>query len=113
MWFLAACLGAQSGKPADYDPKDTYKIIDASILSSDPWRIDALVLMAVAHAKNVEIVKEPRDILHLASRFAVGGMDRLLEMLKEGDAEPVWNLSDELDRLLKQIAAQHVTVVES
>jgi len=113
MWFLAACLGAQSGKPADYDAKDTYKIIDASILSSDPWRIDALVLMAIAFTKDVEVVKEPREILHIASRFAVAGMDKLLEMVKDGDAEPVWNLSDELDRLLKRVAPLHTEIAKS
>jgi hypothetical protein len=102
MWFLAACLGAQEGKLADYDLKDTYKIIDASILSSDPWRIDALVLMAISHTKRADVVKDPREILHLASRFAVTGMPKLLQMLKEGDSDPVWNLSDELDRLLRK-----------
>lgn len=103
MWFMAVCLGAQDGKPAEYDAKDTYKIIDASIFSSDPWRIDALVLLAIGHTKNVEIVNEPREVLALASGFAVAGMDRLLQMIKEGDSEPVWNLSDELDRLLKKM----------
>jgi hypothetical protein len=103
MWFLAACLGAQDG-PGDYDQKDTYKIIDASILSSDPWRIDALVLMAIAHTNRADIVKEPREILQLASRFAVAGMPKLLRMLKDGESDPVWNLSDELDRLLRKTA---------
>lgn len=103
MWFLAVCLGAQEGKPADYDPKDTYKIIDGTIFSSDPWRIDALVLLAMGHTKNSEIANDPKEILALASGFAVAGMDKLLEMIKDGDSEPIWNLSDELDRLLKKI----------
>src|SRR5712691_3759070 len=103
MWFLAVCLGAQGGKLADYDAKDTYKIIDATIFSSDPWRIDALVLLAMGHTKNAEIANEPREVLALASGFAVAGMDKLLEMIKDGDSEPIWNLSDELDRLLKKI----------
>ena len=109
MWFLAACLGAQSGKPAEYDQKDTYKIIDASIFSSDPWRIDALVLLAIAYTKKVEIVNEPREVLALASGFAVAGMDKLLEMLKDGEADPIWNLSDELDRLLKKMGPRKVS----
>lgn len=102
MWFLAACLGAQTGKPAEYDSKDTYKIIDASILSSDPWRIDALVLLAIGHTTSVDVIRQPREILAIASGFAMAGMNRLLEMLTEGESEPVWNLSDELDRLLKK-----------
>jgi hypothetical protein len=102
MWFLAVCLGAQEGKPAEYETKDTYKIIDATIFSSDPWRIDALVLLAMGYTKNVEIVNQPREVLALASGFAVAGMDKLLTMIKEGDSDPIWNLSDELDRLLKK-----------
>jgi hypothetical protein len=103
MWFLAACLGAQEGKPAEYDAKDTYKIIDATIFSSDPWRIDALVLLAIGYTNNVEIVNQPREVLALASGFAVAGMDKLLKMIKEGDSDPIWNLSDELDHLLKKM----------
>jgi len=103
MWFLAVCLGAQEGKPAEYDAKDTYKIIDASIFSSDPWRIDALVLLAIGYENNVEIVNQPREVLTLASGFAVAGMDKLLKMIKEGDSDPIWNLSDELDHLLKKM----------
>jgi hypothetical protein len=114
MWFLAVCLGAQAGKPADYELKDTYKIIDASILSTDPWRIDALVLLAIGHTNSVDVIRQPRDVLAIASGFAVAGLDRLLEMLTDGDSEPVWNLSDELDRLLKELGGiQSVSVSPS
>jgi len=57
----------------------------------------------MGHTKNAEIANDPKEVLTLASGFAVAGMDKLLEMIKDGDSEPIWNLSDELDRLLKKI----------
>jgi len=103
MWFLAVFLGAQEGKPADYDSKDSYRIIDASIFSSDPWRIDALISLVRGYTNDIEIANRPREVLALASGFAVAGMDKLLIMVKEGDSELAWNLSDELDRFLKKL----------
>jgi len=55
-------------------------------------------------------VSEPREVLALASGFAVAGMDKLLQMIKEGDSEPVWNLPDELDRLLKKMHSSNRSV---
>lgn len=34
-----------------------------------------------------------------------GGLPKVIEMLKEGDAEPIWNLSDAIDTLLRKRAA--------
>jgi hypothetical protein len=100
MWFLAFCLGAEEGTQGTYDAKDTYKIIDASILSSDPWRIDALVLAAVAHTGKADVIESPRDVLQLASAFAIAGLDRVIAMLRETPSEPIWNLSYELHKHL-------------
>jgi hypothetical protein len=62
----------------------------------------------MGYTKNVEIANEPREVLALASGFAVAGMDKLLQMIKDGGSEPIWNLSDELDRLLKNIRKQQI-----
>jgi len=37
----------------------------------------------------------------LASGFAVAGLPKVIEMLKEGDGEPIWNLSDSLDHIMR------------
>ena len=37
---------------------------------------------------------------HAATGLAVAGLPKVLEMLKDGDAEPIWNLSDAIDTLL-------------
>ena len=48
------------------------------------------------------IVSEPWKVLALANGLAVAGVPKVVEMLKDGDAEPIWNLSDAVDALLRK-----------
>jgi len=103
LWFMAVCLAAR----LDLDPEDigqyeTRKIIDGSIFSSDPWRVHALMLIAIGRTGDIQIVSEPRKMMTLFSGLAVAGLPKVIEMLKEGDAEPIWNISDALDSLLRR-----------
>ena len=102
LWFLSVCVAARLDlKPADIRKFKTRKIIDGSIFSSDPWRVHALMLIAISKTGNVQIVSEPREIITLVSGLAVAGLPKVLEMLQNGDAEPIWNLSDEIDGMLR------------
>ena len=102
-WFLSACVAARLNlKPADIAKYETRKIIDGSIFGSDPWRVHALMLIAIAETGDVQIVSEPRKMMTLANGLAVTGLPRVVEMLKDGDAEPIWNLSDAVDSLLRK-----------
>ena len=101
-WFLAVCVAARLGfKPADLANADTYKIIEGSIFGNDPWRVHTLLLIAIAHTGDVEIVSEPRRIMALANGFAVAGLPKVIEMLKDGQGEPIWNLSEAVEALLR------------
>ncbi len=103
MWFLAFCVGSRLNlDPIDISKYDTKKIIDGSIFSSDPWRVHAIMLTAIAKTGDVQIVAEPRRMMALASGLAVAALPRVIEMLKEGDAEPIWNLSDAIDGMLRK-----------
>lgn len=103
LWFLSVCIAARLElEPADIIKDDTRKIIDGSIFSSDPWRIHTLMLIAIGRTGDVQIVSEPRRIMALANGLAVAGLPKVIEMLKDGDAEPIWNLSDAVDVLLRQ-----------
>jgi hypothetical protein len=103
LWFLSVCVAARLGlEPADITKYDTTKIIDGSIFSSDPWRIHILMLIAIAKTDNVEIVTEPRKVMTLANGLAVAGLPAVIRMLKEGSAEPIWNLSDAIDSILRE-----------
>lgn len=101
LWFLAVCVAARLGlEPADIAKYETKKIIDGSIFGSDPWRVHTLMLVAIAQSGDVQIVSEPRKMMAIASGLAVAGIPKVIEMLKDGDAEPIWNLSDSLDATL-------------
>ena len=102
LWFLSICVAARYGlEPADITKYDTRKIIDGSIFGSDPWRVHTLMLIAIDKTRDVEIVSEPRKMMTLANGLAVAGLPRIVEMLKDGDAEPIWNLSDAIDTILR------------
>jgi hypothetical protein len=104
LWFIAVCIAVKKGlDPVDfakYDNKETYKIIDGSIFTSDPWRIQALMLIAIGTVGKIEIVSEPRKMMTLANGLAVAGLPYVVEMLKDGDDDPIWNLSEAIELII-------------
>ena len=103
LWFLSVCVAARLGlKPADITKYETRKIIDGSIFSSDPWRVHTLMLIAIGKSGNVQIVSEPRKMMTLANGLAVAGLPEIIEMLKDGDEKPIWNLSDTIEGILRK-----------
>jgi hypothetical protein len=103
LWFLSVCVAARLGmEPVDITKRDTRKIIDGSIFGSDPWRVHTMMLIAVGNSGNVSIVSEPRKMMLLANGLAVAGLPKVLDMLGDGDAEPIWNISDAVDGILRQ-----------
>lgn len=106
LWFCALCIAARERlEPADISKYETKKIIDGSIFGSDPWRVHAIMLIAIGITGDVAVVSEPRRMMALANGLAIVGLPKVVEMLREGDADPIWNLSDEIDRLLRARSA--------
>lgn len=109
LWFLCVCVAARLDlEPANISRSKTQKsikIIDGTIFGSDPWRIHTLMLIAVGKTGDIQIVSEPRKMMALAENFAVAGMQKVIEILKNGDAEPMFNLSDYIDSLLRKESA--------
>ena len=103
LWFLSVCVAARLDlEPIEISKYDTRKIIDGSIFGSDPWRVHTLMLIAIGKTGNVQIVSEPRKIMTLASGLAAAGLPTVVEMMKDGEAEPIWNLSDAVDTLIRK-----------
>ncbi len=103
LWFLAVCVAArQNLEPVDITKYETKKIIDGSIFGSDPWRVHTLMLVAIGKTGDVQIVAEPRKMMAIVGGLAVAGLPKVIEMLKEGEGEPIWNISDALDNLLRK-----------
>jgi hypothetical protein len=106
LWFLAVCVAARLGlEPASVANADTRKIIEGSIFGGDPWRVHLLMLIAIEKSGDLEVVSDPRRMMVIANGLAVAGLPKVIEMLSEGDAEPIWNLSDGLDSLLRKATA--------
>lgn len=101
LWFLSVCVAVRLDlEPTDISKYNTKKIIDGSIFSSDPWRVHTLMLIAIGKTGDVQIVSEPRKIISLASGLVVSGLPKVIEMLKNGNSDPIWNLSDAISDLL-------------
>lgn len=102
LWFAALCVAARlKFGPVDYSKSETRKFQEGSILSSDPWRVHTIMLIAIAHTDSVEVVAEPRKMLTIASGLAVAGLPRVFEMIKDGTGDPIWNLSDAVAAMIQ------------
>lgn|SRR5690606_14276534 len=102
LWFAGICLAARQGlRPIDLTKEETFKFHDGSVFESDSWRVQALMLIAIAVAGRVDIVNEPRRIISLANGLAAAGVPVVVEMIENGNQPPIWNLSDNIMELLR------------
>ena len=103
LWFLAVCVAAQEGlDPVDSSKHDSSKIIAGSIFGNDPWRVHAIMLIAIGQTEDINIVSKPRKMMNLANGLAAAGLPKVIDMLKDGDAEPIWNISDAIHEILRR-----------
>ena len=85
--------------PAD-DTRDFVRSTILAVLDQDPWRVQMIMLIAIALEDEVEVILQPGRMLSLANRLAAVGVPKVAEMLKSGDAEPIWNLSEKFKAML-------------
>jgi len=105
-WFAGLSIGARKQlEPVDLSKRDTFKFIEGSIFDRDSWRVQTVMLIAIAVADNVEIVAEPRRMMAIANGLAAAGVPHIVDMLRDGDQDPIWNLSEALDDILRKSAA--------
>ena len=60
------------------------------------------MLLAIDLTDNTEIVAEPATIINLVNEYAAAGLPDVIDMLKDGDADAIYNLSDNLEALIKK-----------
>ena len=103
LWFTGLSLAARKQlTPADLSEQKTTKFHEGSVLDSDSWRVHTIMLVAIAIDGNVEIVGEPHRMIAFANGLAAAGVPHIIEILRDGDQDPIWNLSDSLDEILKE-----------
>jgi hypothetical protein len=87
----------------DLGGQETFKFIEGSIFDRDSWRVQTLMLIAISNEDTLDIVAEPRRMMAIANGLAAAGVPYLVELLRDGDQDPIWNLSESLDHLMKKI----------
>ncbi|MEV2241077.1 hypothetical protein [Micromonospora sp. NPDC049891] len=93
-WWIAFCLGVRHNQTRPLPDRRT-KFMDGTILSSDPWRIVHLELIALG-LRGEEILTRPRDVIQLATEHANYGLELLVGTLT-GQNEPTLTLMNYLD----------------
>jgi hypothetical protein len=101
-WFAGLSLaGRKQLAPVDLSKQETFKFIEGSIFDRDSWRVQAVMLIATAVDGSVEIVGEPRRMMAIANGLAAAGVPHVVDMLRDGDQDPIWNLSESIDSALR------------
>ncbi|MET7400630.1 hypothetical protein ABZS66_44840 [Dactylosporangium sp. NPDC005572] len=93
-WWIAFCLGIRDNQTRPLPDRRT-KFMDGTILSSDPWRIIHLELIALG-LRGEEILTHPRDVVQLATEHANYGLELLVDALT-GQNEPTLAMMNFLD----------------
>ena len=100
LWFAGLSVAGHEGlRPVDLAGSDTFKFIEGSIFDRDSWRVQAVMLVAIAVDNDVEVVRDPHRVMAVANGMAAAGIPRVVEMLG-GDQDAIWNVSEALEALL-------------
>ena len=103
MWFAALSIAARNGlPPVDLSTHKTVGFVEGQIFDGDPWRIRALMLVALSVDKSIDVVDNPARMMSIANGLAAAGAPLIVEMLSGGGDRPIWNLSEGLEKLLNK-----------
>ncbi len=92
-WWVALGVGVRLGQSTPLPPTKT-KFNNAGILSSDPWRITHLELLALSE-EGPDVLDQPGRVIEIASGYANAGMPWILDQMM-GEAEPTLALINHL-----------------
>ncbi len=105
LWFAGISVAVRKElKPVDLkrlQKKEIVGIIQGDIFDTDGWQAQALMLIAIAVDRNLEVVQNPRRMMDIANGLAAAGVPHIVKMLNEGPESPIWNLSDAFGKLLQ------------
>ncbi len=103
LWFAGLSIAARKKlEPVDLSKRKTRHFNNGAIFSQneDNWRIQIVMLIAIAVEDSVEIVNEPSRMMSIANRLAAAGVPYIVDMLRDGNDEPIWNLSEALREII-------------
>ena len=99
--FAALSIAARKElSPVDLSGLKTVQFTEGRIFDGDPWRIRALMLVALSVDKSIDVVDDPPRMMSIANGLAAAGASLIVKMLSQGEDRPIWNLSEALKELL-------------
>lgn len=99
-WYLAFLVGISKGLDPESDT-DTYNATPATILSSDQYRINHMLLAYLGATRDIESLSNYKAVFDYCSGVANAGMPHLIQILADPDERPLWALFDELEKLIQ------------
>ena len=110
LWFAGFSLAARrANPPVDLSDASTFEFIKGSVFhrdSRDSWRIQTIMLVAIAVTGDVDVLPDRHRVMAIANGLAAAGVPHIVDMLSDGGEDPIWNLSEALERVLKETSSR-------
>lgn len=105
LWFAGLSIAARKQlEPTSLKKKESAQFITGEIFNGENnWRIHLIMLVSIAVDGKLEVIQDPSRMIDIANGLAAAGVEHIVEMLREGDQTPIWNLSEALDLLQSDI----------
>ena len=101
LWFAGLSIAVYKNlPPVDLTNRKTSNMVYGAIFDRDSWRVQVVMLIAIAVEDEIDVVGNPNHMMVIANGLAAAGVPHIVEMLESGDQDPIWNLSEALANLL-------------
>ena len=98
-WYMSFLIGI--AKDLEPEPEsDTYNATPGTIFSSDPYRINHMLLSYLGKTKDLEKLSDTRKVFDYCLGVANAGMPYLIQILSDQDERPIWSIFDELEGMI-------------
>ena len=95
LWFAGFSLAVGRGlKPVNLSGRQPVHFADGTTLDRDSWRVQAIMLAAIAVEKSAEVAINPNRMIAIANGLAAAGVPHIVDMLTDGKDDAIWNLSE-------------------
>ena len=78
----------------------TFKFNDGAVFDRDSWRVQTVMLVAVSVDGEVEVVGNSRRMMAIANGLAAAGVPTIVELIRDGEQDAIWNLSDGVEGII-------------
>jgi hypothetical protein len=99
LWWAALIIGVREGRRSK--PTEWHDFTPAVVFNQDPWRIRQLELLALAEARDTDVLDDPGQIISMANEYAATGIGILIDQMT-GQTEPIWAVTSLFRSMVEQ-----------